>query len=148
MMLTRAHRDAIFEEIEFAYESARDLPLMLEHGAHSSFDRHQARDLIERLEVATRLLDQLGWQQDGERDRYVLEVDADVDRFVARIERYALVALRDNRRGLLDGRNEVRASARRFIDIDLDALAAARVVRTAFRVACAPREYRDSADDG
>ncbi len=135
IMLTRAHRDAIFEEIEFAFESARDLPVMLEHGAHNIFDRHEARDLIWRLQVATRLLEQLGWQRDGERDGYVLEVDEDVDRFAERIESYALVALNDNRRGLRDGNSEVRASARRLIDTDLDTLAAARVVRTAFRIA-------------
>ena len=135
VILTRAQRDAIFEEIEFAFESARDLPFMLEHGLESLCDRRDARDLIWRLQVAARLLDQLGWQERGNRDGYVLELDADVDRFAARIESYARIALEDNRRGLLDSNDEVRATARRLIDVDLDALDAALVVRSAFRVA-------------
>ncbi len=135
VILTRAQRDAIFEEIEFAFESARDLPFMLEYGADSICDRRDARELIWRLQVAGRLLDQLGWQERGNRDGYVLEVDADVDRFAARIESYALIALEDNRRGLCDSNDEVRATARRLIDVDLDALEAALVVRAAFKVA-------------
>jgi hypothetical protein len=134
IILTRAHRDAIFEEIGFAFDAARDLPLMLEHGAYNIYDRREARDVIWRLEVAARLLDQLGWERDGNREGYVLEVDEDVDRFVARIESYALAALADNRRGLLEGNEEIRARVRRLIDTDLDALEAARVVRTAFRI--------------
>lgn len=133
--LTRVHRDAIFDEIDYVFESGRDLPFMLEHGAYSTCDRHEARDLIWRLQVAARLLDQLGWQRNGDRESYVLEVDAGIDRFAARIESYALVALEDNRRGLLEGDDEIRATARRLIDIDLDALKAARVIRAAFRVA-------------
>jgi hypothetical protein len=135
VILTRAQRDAIFEEIEFAFESAGDLPFMLEHGRHSLCDRRDAREIIWRLRVAGRLLDQLGWQERGNRDGYVLELDADIDRFAARIESYALTALEDNRRGLLDSNDEVRATARRLIDVDLDALEAALVVRAAFRVA-------------
>jgi len=135
VVLTRAHRNAIFEEIDFAFQCARDLPFMLEHGADSICDRRDARDLIWRLQVAARLLDQLGWQQSGDRDGYVLEVDADVDRFAARIESYALAALEDSRRGLLAGSEQERATARRLIDGDLDALEAARVVRTAFKLA-------------
>jgi len=134
VVLTGAYRDAIFEEIEFVFESARNLPFMLAHGAASVSDRDEARDLIWRLQVAARLLDQLGWQQSGNRDRYVLELDEDLDRFAARIESYALLALEDNRRGLLDGNDEVRATARRLIDTDLDAFAAARVVRGAFTI--------------
>jgi hypothetical protein len=123
----------IFEQIEFAFESARDLPLMLEHGADSVWDRVYTRDVIWQLGVAVRMLDQLGWQRAGNREGYVLDVDADVDRFVAEIERDALAALEDSRQGLLDGNDEVRASARRLIDDDLDALDAARTVRTVFR---------------
>jgi hypothetical protein len=135
VQLTRAQRDAIFQEIAFAFECAADLPLMLEYGTGNITDRVEARDLIWRLQVAIALLDQLGWRETGDRDGYVLEVDTDVDEFAARIERYALVALEDNRRGLLAGSAELRATARRLIDVDLDALGAARTVQSAFRVA-------------
>lgn len=131
--LTRAQRDVIFEEIEFVFESARDLSFMLEHGAESICDRIYARDLISRLGIASRILDQLSWRPGGDRDSYLLEVDAEVDSFVERIERYALAALEDMRPGLTDADDHIRASARRLIDFDLDALDAARTVRAAFR---------------
>ncbi len=122
----------VFEQIEFAFESAHDLPSMLAHGAESRWDRSYATELIWQLGVAARMLDQLGWERRGTRKRYVLDVDVDVDRFVAQIQRYALAALEDGRRGLLETDDETRAIARQLIDVDLDALEAARVVRTAF----------------
>lgn len=125
----------VFDQIEFAFESAHDLPLMLAHGAESRWDRAYSRDLIWQLGVAARMLDQLGWERRGSRARYVLDVDADVDRFVAQIQCYALAALEDSRRGLLEDDHEVRAIARQLIDVDLDALEAARVVRTVFKLA-------------
>jgi hypothetical protein len=131
-VLTLAQRDAIFQEIDFAFESARDLPFLLQYGAESLGDRIDARDLIWHLQVALRLLDQLGWGERGNRAGYVLEVDADTDRFAARMERYALIALEANRRGLLDDDEDQRASAQEMIDGDLDTLEAARVVRVAF----------------
>jgi hypothetical protein len=133
VILTRAHRDAIFEEIEFAFESACDLPFMLEHAPESPVDSDDARDVVTRLRVAVGLLDQIGWQRSGDRDGYLLEVDEAVDWFAAGIERFALAALEDNRRRLLAGEDEVGATARRLIDADLERLMAARVVRTAFQ---------------
>jgi hypothetical protein len=133
VVITRAQRDAIFEEIDFAFECACELPLLLEYGPKSIGDRGYTRDLIWLLQVSLRLLDQLGWQRSGNRPGYVVEVDADVDRFAARLERYALVALEDNRRALLDGDVELRETARQLIDNDLDALEAARIVRAAYR---------------
>jgi hypothetical protein len=132
-VLTRAQRDVVFEQIEFAFESAHDLPFMLEHGSESGWDRSYATDLIWQLGVAARILEQLGWERRGTRERYLLDVDADVDRFVAQIQHYALAALEDSRRGLLETDDETRAIARRLIDVDLDALETARVVRTVFR---------------
>jgi hypothetical protein len=133
VVLTLAQRDAMFEEVAFTFEAARDLPFLLEHGAESVGERSDARDLIWQLQVALRVLDQLGWQQSGNRPGYVLEIDADIDRFAARIERYALVALEANRQGLLEGDEEQRATARELIDNDLDALEAVRLVRSAYR---------------
>jgi hypothetical protein len=136
--LTRTQRDAIFEQIAVVFEFAGDLPWMLAHGSQNMCDRIYARDLIDQLVVAVRILDQLGWQPRGNRDGYVLEIDAGVDRFVAAIERDAVAALEDSRQGLLDGSDDIRASARQRIDRDLDALAAARLVRTVFRAATPP----------
>jgi hypothetical protein len=134
VILTPAQRAALFDAIDFAFESACDLPFMLQHAGDSVCDRNDARDLVRRLQVAVRLLDQLGWAQAGNRDGYLVEVGADVDEFAAQIERDALLALKDSRRGLLEGGEDVRADARRMIDSDLDALEAARVVRGAFKV--------------
>jgi hypothetical protein len=132
-VLTRTQRDVVFEQIEFAFESAHDLSFMLEHSAESRWDRTYALELIWQLGVAARMLEQLGWERRGTRERYLLEVDADVDRFVAQIQRYALAALEDSRRGLLETDDETQAIARRLIDVDLDALEAARTVRSVFR---------------
>jgi hypothetical protein len=134
VILTPAERDVLFDAINFAFDSACDLPFMLQHAADSKCDRDDARDLVRRLQVAVRLLDQLGWDQTGDRDGYVVEVGADVDEFAAQIERDALLGLKDGRRGLLEDGDEVRAAARRMIDNDLGALQAARVVRTAFQL--------------
>jgi hypothetical protein len=135
VVLTRAHRDAIFEEIEFAFESARDLPFMLEHAVENTVDSDEARDLIRQLQVAVGILDQIGWQPSGDRDAYPLEVDEAVDGFAARIESFALAALEYNRGGLLAGDEALGATARRLIDADLEKLEAARVLRTGFRIA-------------
>ncbi|MBV8220830.1 MAG: hypothetical protein JO325_20390 [Solirubrobacterales bacterium] len=135
VVLTAANRDAILEEIEFAFECAGDLPFLLEHGAERACDRDDARDLIARLLAAVRLLDQLGWQRSGDRDDYVVEVDEAIDWFAARIERYALAGLEYNRQGLLTGDDRNRATTRRLVDSDLEKLEAARRVRTAFTIA-------------
>jgi hypothetical protein len=45
----------------------------------------------------TRLLDQLGWQEDGDRDSYQLDVDEDIVRFMEGLERRARNALEDDR---------------------------------------------------
>jgi hypothetical protein len=135
VVLTRAQRDAILEEIEFAFESAGDLPFLLEHGAERQRDREDARDLISRLSVATRILDQLGWERSGNRDRYLLEVDEDVDWFAKRIESFAQAGLDYNRPKLFAGDERVRATSRRLLDADLAKLGAARVIRTAFKLA-------------
>jgi hypothetical protein len=134
-VLTAANRDAIFGEVEFAFECAGDLPFMLEHGGENACDRDDARDLIARLHVAARLLDQLGWQPKGDRDEYVVEVDEAIDWFAARIESYALAGLEYNRQRLLTGDDEKRATTRRLVDSDLEKLEAARRLRTAFKIA-------------
>jgi hypothetical protein len=135
VVLTRAHRDALLEEIQFAFACAGELPFMLEHAAHNAGDRVEARELVWRLRVGVRLLDQLGWQRKGEQDRYVVEVDEDIDRFAAGIAMFALASLEDSRRGLLDGDADAQTDARHVIDLDLDVLDAVRVVRTAFQLA-------------
>lgn len=135
VILTPAQRDAIFEEIEFAFESAADLPFMLEHAMDSTRDREDTQDLIARLHVGVRLLDQLGWARKGTRDSYLLEVDEAADWFAARIESFARAGLEYNRPGLFAADERARATTRRLIDADLEKLRAARVVRTAAKVA-------------
>jgi hypothetical protein len=143
VVLTRAHRDAIFDEIQFAFELAGDLPIILEHFPGSLVDREDAHRLVTHLQVAVRLLDQIGWRQSGDRDRYVIQVDEDVTCFAAWIESRALASLDFNRRGLLAGRDEVGRSVRHVIDADLEKLQAARVLRTAFMIGrSAPRMTR------
>jgi hypothetical protein len=133
VVLTRAHRDAIFAEIEFAFECACDLPFMLEHAPVSTVDSEDARDLITQLQVAVGLLDQIGWQRSGDSDRYVIEVDEAVNWFAARIESFALAALDYNRQGLLARGDRFSATVRRLIDADLEKLQAARILRSAFK---------------
>jgi hypothetical protein len=133
VVLSLAQRDAIFADIDFTFESARDLPLMLEHGVERVGDRIDVRELIWRLQVAVRLLDQLGWQRSGNRAGYVLEVDADISRFAAGLERHALGALEDDRHGLFAEDKELRAMARELLDSDLDALQAARLVQATYQ---------------
>lgn len=142
VVLTPAHRDAIHEEIEFAFESAGDLLFMLEHGDESERDRDDARDLVARLHVAVGMLDQLGWERRGEGDGYVLEVDEAVDSFAARIESFAIASLKYNRPRLFASDDSVRETTQRLIDADLEKLRAARKIRTAFRVT---RELKVSA---
>jgi hypothetical protein len=130
IILTRAQRDAIFEEIKLAFESACELPFMLEHAPESTVDSDEVRDLIMQLQVGVRLLEQIGWQETGDRDSYLLEVDDTVDWFAARIESFVLATLEYNRGGLLAPDAEISAAARRLIDADLERLEAARVLRT------------------
>ncbi len=145
IVLTPAHRHAILEEIEFAFESAGGLTFMLERGAENGRDRSDARTLVAQLQVAVELLDQLGWEQNGDRDGYVLKVDDAVDRFAERIEAVALAGLEYNRPRLFASDERVRDTTQRLIDSDLEKLRAARVVRTGFRVA---RELGASFDHG
>lgn len=142
--LARVHRDAIFEEIQFIFESACDLPFMLEHAAQNRVDSDDARDLIAHLHVAAGLLDQIGWQRSGEREDYCLELDEGLDEVAARIESFALAALEDNRRGLIASEHEASATVRRLIDADLEKLQAARIIRTAFHDRSSPRTVRDA----
>ncbi|HTX32837.1 MAG TPA: hypothetical protein VMD09_15745 [Solirubrobacteraceae bacterium] len=130
VVLTRAHRDALFQEIEFAFEAAGGLPFMLEHAPGGPADSEGARDLIAQLQVAVRLLDQIGWQRTGDRDEYLIEVDEAVNAFALRIESFARAALEYNgerSRATADAPSE---AVRRLIDTDLEKLQAARLLRS------------------
>lgn len=128
VILTTVQRDAIFKEIEFAFDCAGDLPFLLEHGAENGCDRDDARDLVTRLQVAIQLLDQLGWQPSGDRDSYVVDVDETVDWFATRMASYALAGLEHNRGGPVAGDDRTQAATRELIDADLEKLGAARVL--------------------
>jgi hypothetical protein len=129
VVLTRAHRDALFQEIEFAFEAAGGLPFMLERAAVSRIDSEDARDLVIQLQVAVGLLDQIGWEPTGDRDDYVIEVDEAVNAFAARIETFARAALEYNGQSSLVV--EPSGAVRRLIDADLEKLQAARILRNA-----------------
>ena len=113
-------------------------------------DRQWLRTIAWRLTVCARLLDQLGWQEHGDRDGYELAVDEDIERFMAHLGQSARQALEGGRKGLLAPRQayagyemtdeeweQHRAAVRELVDIDLDAIDAARIVQTAFQQAVA-----------
>jgi hypothetical protein len=130
--LTREHRDAIRDDIELIFSGAGDLRFYLRR-AKDPAEADNARELLWRLEVCTRLLDQLGWQRHADQDTYRLDVDADVARFMewfGERAREDLLAERADWPHLTD--EDQRESARRIIDADLDAVDAARLVREAF----------------
>jgi hypothetical protein len=136
--LTREHRDAIRNHISGYFDEADDLAgLDTQHE-----DRDHARKIIWRLSVSVRVLDQIGWETHGTAGAYTLELDSEIVRLLDHIDRVAHGCIEDNR-GWLSPRDPASsyttaqyedgvASARRAMDIDLDAIDAARLVREAF----------------
>jgi hypothetical protein len=119
VVLTREHRDAVWDAVE-THMSAEDV-------ATSPGDRGRLGREIRALTVCGRLFDQLGWQQHGDRDAYQLEVDADIAWFMQEMAQRARESLEDSRLGLVrDGRD-----CPRCFDMDLDVMDAARLVRDA-----------------
>jgi hypothetical protein len=119
VVLTREHRDAVWDAVE-THMGAGGL-------ATSRGDRGRLRREIRALTVCGRLLDQLGWQQHGDRDAYQLEVDADIAWFMQEVAERTRGCLEDSRPGLVHGGR----GHRRRVDKDLDVMDAARLVRDA-----------------
>lgn len=107
-------------------------------------DEDGARARIDRLAACLRLLDQIGWQQHGNRESYRVELDDDTARFIQRMGKVARRTLEDARRDLTVLRDpdeqatyyaDVVETAWRLIDLDLDAISAAGIVRDALATA-------------
>ena len=133
--LTREHRDAIREHISGYFHSGPDLALL----DTRPDNQDEARDIILRLSRSVRVLDQIGWQHDGTCDTYTLELDPETIRLLEYIDASARGSIHVNRDWLQPRQPGSRltpeqyeddaASARRMIDIDLDAVDAVRLVR-------------------
>jgi hypothetical protein len=148
--LTREHRDAIYEEIESVVGLSSDLHIYHRDAEFDLDDRRAFADIVWRLDVSVRLLEQLGWQVRGDRDSYELQVDADVARFMEKLDKHMRGALEEDREAVLSPADarlrygvteeewaEEIESRRRLIDLDLDGIDAARIVREAYREAVA-----------
>lgn len=103
--------------------------------------RELARQIIWRLSVSERVLDQIGWEIHGTADTYALELDSEIVALLDYIDTSAQGCIEANR-GWLGPRDprsfytpaehEAGAKqARRAMDIDLDAIDAVRLVREA-----------------
>lgn len=73
--LTRQHRAAIYAEVDRLMSLSGDITIHFDHEA----DREWITQWAERqMPAYVRLLDQLGWQRDSDRETYELEVDETV----------------------------------------------------------------------
>jgi hypothetical protein len=147
--LVRAHRQAIYEEIESIFHLSTDLPLYLKSAGADVSDREWVKDYAQVLAVCGRVLDQLGWSEQDDHDGYELELDAGTIELMRRLGRNALAGLEESRENLANGgrskyyyRSEAElaeelAAARRLVDLDLDGLDAARLASAAVHEAVA-----------
>jgi hypothetical protein len=150
--LTREHRDAIYQEIVSVVHLGSDLHLYLADAECDARDRAELLDVVGRLSVCVRLLEQLGWKKRGDRDSYELEVDEDVARFMEHVDRHARGALEDDKEAALQPSDayaaygftftaaewtEEFATRRALINTDLDGIDAARIALAAHREAVA-----------
>jgi hypothetical protein len=154
--LTREHRDAIYEEINGVIHQGSDLHMYFADAEFDMEDRDWIRAFSRKLPVCLRLLDQLGWQQRGDRNSYTLDVDDDAARFMQDLDRHARDALEDDRVCMLEDRAAGRreeyrwrwgvtftdqewaeklCEGQRVVDRDLDVIDAARIALAAYREA-------------
>jgi hypothetical protein len=135
--LSREHRNAIRDHITGYFDEAADLAELDRRPEY----RELARQIIWRLSVSERVLDQIGWQPCATGDTYTLEPDSGIMALLDYIDKSAHGTIEDNR-GWLSPRDpgspytpeeyeDGAASARRMIDVDLDAIDAVRLVREA-----------------
>jgi hypothetical protein len=149
VVLTREHRDPIYEEIVSVIHLGDDLPIYLTRGEFDTSDRDWLKAVNRKLAACTRLLDDLGWEQQGNRDSYELEVDQDIAQFMEELDRGARGALKDDSVNVSSRERDAAARVgvtftdeqwaeklrcrRRLVDVDLDSISAARVVRDAWK---------------
>lgn len=135
--LTREHRNAIRDHITGYFDEAGDLAELDSQPEHAEL----ARQIIWRLSASVRVLDQIGWAINGTADTYLLELDSEIVGLLEHIDKSAHGTIEANR-GWLSPRDPSSpytpeqcedgvASARRMMDIDLDAIDAVRLVREA-----------------
>jgi hypothetical protein len=89
--LTRAQRDGVRQHVEHIIGcAATDLSPLSGH-----FDQESAQTALRHLTCGTRILEQLGWQERGDRDEYALQLDADVVAFMTELGQGGAEALED-----------------------------------------------------
>jgi hypothetical protein len=87
--ITRAHRDALYEELPTELTGLEDVYLALSNG-----DGELARDLWRRFDAELRLLDQLGWAPVEPIEEFAIDLPRDVlIRAVGRLQERAEQAL-------------------------------------------------------
>jgi len=120
--LTRAHRDAVWEDAANLLRSD-DVRNVFPRGEEA---RDEIASVLACLGACVRVLDQIGWNEHDPRDSYPLEVDSEIAAFMGGVAERAQRALESD---LRTGREELcaDAEARRFLDLDLAALDAARL---------------------
>lgn len=144
--LTREHRNAIRDHIHGYLNEAGDLELMSAAAIHGE----DVRAMLDRLSVSADVLDQLGRERHGTADTYTLELDPEIVVLLDRIDRSARGTIEGNRDWLsprnpgspytLEQYAQSALLARQMIDVDLDAIDAARLVREALATKCAAGE--------
>ena len=131
--LTREHVAAIRSHIDCELTGAGDLKFHLQTG-----DTGRALGLLRALTASVRILDQIGWDHDNAGCR--LDLDDDTVWFMEHVEEASRGCLEHSRQALIDPQHpdepdgyheELVRDARRLVDIDLDAIDAARLVREA-----------------
>jgi hypothetical protein len=113
--LSRLQRDGVREHI--GHIISRDGNSLDVGGV----DREIAMTAIGHLIGGFRILEQLGWQEHGDRDAYTLEVDDDLAAFMGELGRQADEAVMDDLQG---------PQPDPYIDLDRATVDAAHIVKT------------------
>lgn len=80
--ITRAQRDGLRELIDIEFDDAESI----------TRDRDRALATARRISAAVRLLDRIGWEEEGENDSYVIVVDPDLAELVQALARFGSAA--------------------------------------------------------
>jgi hypothetical protein len=114
--LTRAQRDAVHDAVELI--CGRD------EMSHFDPDRREViTSLIGHLSAVPRLLEQIGWEREGVRETYELEIDDDIAKLMQEVGRIGIEVLTD----------AFRSGDMRAFDVDVAKVAAAGIVQQAIR---------------
>jgi hypothetical protein len=137
--LTPAQRDAVREEVESICNLGTDLVLYLEGAPSDPTSAKWIADWTRQAAAGARLLEQLGWEERGERRSYELDVDQGVADFMQLVCERTLGTLQDDCRDLGTPfgwtgpeADESMVRHRHQINLDLDLLEVTRIARSAF----------------